>query len=167
MFVPSEPVLETIIRGSAVYLALFFMLRLFRRQTGSISPADLLVLLLIADAAQNAMADGYKSVTDGVILVGVIIAWECIVDWLAYHSPRWRSVLQREPLVLIDHGLIDHQHLRGELMTLDDLLAQLRQKGIDDPSLVKLSCLEGDGHISVILRNPSSVQDRDDQPSIE
>ena len=51
MFVPSQPILETIIRGSATYLSLFALLRLFRRQTGSLGPADLLVLLLIADAS--------------------------------------------------------------------------------------------------------------------
>lgn len=56
MFVPSAPVLETVIRGSCLYLATFGLLRIFRRQAGSIGPADLLVLLLIADAAQNGIA---------------------------------------------------------------------------------------------------------------
>jgi uncharacterized membrane protein YcaP (DUF421 family) len=58
-----------------MYLALFVMLRVFRRQTGSIGAADLLVLLLIADAAQNGMACDYKSVTDGLVLVATIVGW--------------------------------------------------------------------------------------------
>ena len=59
LFIPSVLVAETMIRSSCMYLALFAMLRFFRRQTGSIGAADLLVLLLIAGAAQNGMAGDY------------------------------------------------------------------------------------------------------------
>jgi len=100
MFVPNTPILETVIRGSVMYLSLFCLLRVFRRQTGSIGPADLLVLLLVADAAQNGMADEYKSITEGIVLVATIIGWEFLIDWLAYRVPllanlrkagRWSS----------------------------------------------------------------------------
>ena len=65
MFVPSQPILETVLRGTATYLSLFVLLRLFRRQTGSLGAADLLVLLLIADASQNAMAGEYRAIRTG------------------------------------------------------------------------------------------------------
>src|SRR5690349_18259136 len=90
MFVPSQPVLETVIRGTFTYLSLFFLLRVFRRQIGSIGPADLLVLLLIADASQNAMAGEYRSITDGLVLVVTIIGWEYVLDAAAFHFPRLR-----------------------------------------------------------------------------
>src|SRR5436190_23775389 len=73
LFIPSVPIAETVIRGSCMYLALFVMLRFFRRQTGSIGAADLLVLLLIADAAQNGMAGEYKSITDGIVRVAILV----------------------------------------------------------------------------------------------
>src|SRR5688572_15654883 len=79
MFVPSQPVLETMIRGSIMYLAIFALLRVFRRQAGSLGPADLLVLLLVADASQNAMASEYRSITDGLILVATIVGWESVL----------------------------------------------------------------------------------------
>ena len=156
MFVPSQPVLETIIRGSVTYLCLFILLRTFRRQTGSLAPADLLVLLLIADASQNAMANDYRSITDGLILVGTIMAWEFALDYLAYHVPSLGSLIERQPLKVIENGQVNRQHLKQELMSVEELLSQLRQKGVDDISLVKRSFIEGDGHISVITDERST-----------
>src|SRR5262245_22411292 len=86
MFVPCAPLLEAVIRGACMYLALFGMLRLFRRQTGGFGPADLLVLLLIADAAQNGLAGDYHSITDGILLVGTIVFWEYVLDWAGFRS---------------------------------------------------------------------------------
>jgi uncharacterized membrane protein YcaP (DUF421 family) len=150
LFVPSQSILETMIRGSCIYVAALAMLRLFRRQTGSLGPADLLVLLLIADAAQNGMAGEYRSITDGIILVATIIAWEYFLDWLSYRS-RWiEEMLEGSPVLLIKDGRIQHDNLRDELITIDDLLAQLRRKGIEQPEQVKHCFLEGDGHVSVI-----------------
>ena len=156
MFVPQNPILETIIRGSVMYLSMFCLLRVFRRQTGSIGPADLLVLLLIADAAQNGMADEYKSITEGVVLVATIMGWEYLIDWLSFRWPRIGKLVERPPLLLIRDGAIINSSLESELITMDDLLSQLRQKGVDDPASVALCFLEGDGHISVITTTPAN-----------
>lgn len=150
MFVPSQPVLETVIRGTCMYLAMFALLRLFRRQTGSIGPADLLVLILIADASQNGMAGDYRSVTDGLLLIVTIIFWEYTLDWLAFRS-RWiQAALERRPLLLIEKGQVRQDNLSRELITPDELLAHLRQNGVEDPSQVKCCYLEVDGHVSVV-----------------
>ena len=166
IFVPSQPVLETVLRGTCMYLALFALLRLFRRQTGSLGPADLLVLLLIADAAQNGMAADYRSVTDGILLVATIIGWEYVLDWLAFRVPRLRPWLERSPLVLVKDGQVNQESLRAELMTVEELMAQLRQKGVDDPSLVRISLLEGDGHVSVVTSQPTGVQSSDERRAL-
>lgn len=157
MFVPSQPVLETILRGSATYLSLLVLLRLFRRQTGSMGPADLLVLLLIADASQNAMAGEYRAITDGLILVGTIIAWEYAIDYFSYMIPGLGRFIDRQPLRLIINGKIQHENLQRELMSEDDLLSQLRQKGVSEVGLVKEAFIEGDGQISVITDERSTA----------
>jgi hypothetical protein len=69
VFLPSASVTEIFLRGTIVYLFLFFILRLLRREAGAIGISDLLLVVLIADAAQNAMSSDYKSITDGLILV--------------------------------------------------------------------------------------------------
>ncbi|OAI53454.1 hypothetical protein AYO47_00825 [Planctomyces sp. SCGC AG-212-M04] len=163
IFVPHVPLLETIIRGSVMYLTMFALLRVFRRQTGSLGPADLLVLLLIADAAQNGMADDYKSITEGIVLVGTIMGWEYLIDWLSYRMPLIGKYIERDPLMLICDGQILEKNLDREMITKDDLLSQLRQKGVDDPAKVACCCLEGDGHISVITFDRSSDVMQHDQ----
>lgn len=72
IFVPTMSVAEIFLRGTVIYLLLFGILRVLRREAGAISVGDLLVVVLVADAAQNAMAGDYKSITEGVLLVGTI-----------------------------------------------------------------------------------------------
>ena len=77
LFIPTHSVAEMVVRGTLMYLALFLILRfLMKRQGGSIGIADLLVIIIIADAAQNAFAKEYSSVTEGVVLVLTIIFWD-------------------------------------------------------------------------------------------
>jgi uncharacterized membrane protein YcaP (DUF421 family) len=84
LFAPTTPLLETLIRGSFIYLALFVLLRfVFRRESGAARISMLLLMVLLADAAQNAMADDYTSVTDGLLLVGTIMGWNYLLDWAA------------------------------------------------------------------------------------
>src|SRR4026207_1845920 len=89
MFIPSVSPLELVIRGSIMYLAILAAMRIFRRQAGSLNPADLSGVGLVADAAQNGMASEYKSVTDGLVLVGTIYAWNYLLDAAAF---RYRPI---------------------------------------------------------------------------
>ena len=92
VLVPSLGIAEVIVRGSLMYLGLFLIMRFMaRRQAGHFGPADLLVIVLIADAAQNGLGKDYQSVTEGLILVMTIVAWEYLLDWLAYRYPALRS----------------------------------------------------------------------------
>ena len=84
VFIPSLHIAEIILRGTIVYLFLFVLLRMLRRGAGAIGISDLLVVVLIADAAQNAMASEYKSITEGLILVTTIVGWDYFLDWLGY-----------------------------------------------------------------------------------
>ncbi len=165
MFVPSQPILETVLRGTATYLSLFVLLRLFRRQTGSLGPADLLVLLLIADASQNAMAGEYRAITDGLILVATIVAWEYALDYLSFHVPVIGKLIDRQPLPVIEHGKVNSANLRRELMSEDELMSQIRQKGVDDVKRVKQSFIEGDGHVSVITNEQAGPHQSSSKPS--
>jgi len=152
LFVPAHPI-ETIIRGSLTYLTLFLLMRfLLKRESGSIGTADLLMVVVIADAAQNAMAGDYKSITDGVILVVTIMFWNYAIDWLSYHSPTMRRVLQPKPLLLVKNGRMYKQNMRKELITKEELIAELRENGVEDLSEVKEARIEEDGHVSVIKK---------------
>ncbi len=83
-----------------MYHFLFFVLGTLRRQAGTISISDFLVIVLIADAAQNAMGSQYQSIKEGLILVTTIVFWDYFLDWLGYKFPFFDRLLRPSPLLL-------------------------------------------------------------------
>lgn len=152
MLVPTISLVEMFLRGTAVYLFLFFMLRVMRRGNDSLTVSDLLVTVLIADAAQNAMGSKYNSLTEGAVLIVAIMFWNYFFDWLAFHSPRARRLLYPQPLPLVTNGVMQRRNMRRELITAEELMSQLRQEGIENLDEVKSCRLEPEGNISVIKR---------------
>jgi uncharacterized membrane protein YcaP (DUF421 family) len=154
LLIPEQSILDVIIRGSIVYLMLFLCIRfLLRRRSGGIGLPDILVVVLLADAVQNAMGSDYKSVTEGAVLVFTILFWDYALDWVGHRIPWLRRFTRPAPLLLIKDGRLQRANMRQEMVTTEELLSQLRQQGIDDPAEVKMACLEGDGEISVVKRD--------------
>ena len=150
MFVPDQSILSMVIRGTIMYLGMFILLRIFRRQAGSVSIADLLLIVIIADAAQNGMAGEAKSITEALVLIGVIIFWDYLIDWLGFKSDIMSKVLEPQPVLMIKNGRIIRKDMNSELITEDELFSQLRQQGIEDISEVKECRLESNGEFSII-----------------
>lgn len=151
LFIPKESLLELFLRGTAMYLILLVALRvLVRRHVGSMSLMDLLLMVLIADAAQNAMASEYKSLTEGFVLCGTLIGWNFFLDWLAYRFPTFEKLLEPSPLPVIRNGQFQRRNMRQEFITEDELRSQLRQHDIEDVTQVRLAFLEPDGGLSVV-----------------
>jgi|RhiMethySRZTD1v2_1073278.scaffolds.fasta_scaffold1288294_2 uncharacterized membrane protein YcaP (DUF421 family) len=156
LLVPTVSLLELVARGSVMYLAILAALRLFRREAGALGTADLLVIVLVADAAQNAMASQYGSITEGIVLVATIFVWNYLLDWLAFRY-RWvHRLLHPAPLALIEDGHIRPRNLRSEMLTLADLKEQLREQGVENIGQVKRCYLEADGRLSVVRVTPDS-----------
>lgn len=159
LFIPSVSVVELILRGSLVYLALFALLRfVLKRVTSTLNIGDLLMIVLIADAAQNAMSAGYTSVTDGIILVSTIIFWSYALDWLGYRFPGFQKFLHPPPLPLVRDGQMLARNMRHELITVDELMSHLREQGVKDLREVKSASMEGDGRISVVKRDEGETR---------
>ncbi|MGH9897351.1 MAG: DUF421 domain-containing protein [Pyrinomonadaceae bacterium] len=157
LLVPSGSLLEIVIRGSVVYLVLFLILRfLLKRDVGSVGIPDLIFVVIIADATQNAMAGEYKSLTEGLTLAGTIFFWNFLLDWLGYKFPFFEKILRPAPKLLISHGQILYRNMRQTMITEDELWSQLRQQGIDKLNEVKVAIMEGDGRISVIKNDGHS-----------
>jgi uncharacterized membrane protein YcaP (DUF421 family) len=151
IFLPDTSLLEIILRGSVMYIALFAMLRIIlKRQTGTLGMTDLLLITLLADASQNAMAGEYKSIPDGIVLVATIIFWNYLFDWLSFKSEWFARLIEPSPLPLIKNGSMLRRNMRQELITEDELMMQLRQQGLDEVSEVKEAYIESDGRISII-----------------
>jgi uncharacterized membrane protein YcaP (DUF421 family) len=158
LFSMNIPAWQLMLRGSVMYWVLFLMLRfVMRREVGGVGIADILVLVLLADASQNAMAGEYTTISEGVVLVATIVGWNVLFDWLAFRFRWFARFVEPPPVTLIRNGRVLHRNLRREFVTFDELTAQLRTKGIDDISAVKRACMEGDGEISIVT-NDSAKQ---------
>lgn len=155
---------ELMLRGTLVYWFLFVLFRfVLRRDSGSIGLADILVIVLIADAAQNGMSGEYKSIGEAFLLIGTIAGWNYWIDWMSFRFPRFARFAEARVVPLIRHGRILRANLRYEMLTEDELASQLRQSGIDDLKDVKQAMLEPDGHLSVIRYSPEEIGKRKDR----
>lgn len=147
---------ELVVRGTAVYLFLFLIFRfILHRDVGAVGIADLLVLVIIADASQNAMASNYESIADGVVLVSTIVFWNYLFDFLSFRFKRFRRFSEPEPLCIIKDGVKLARNMRREYLTDDELLSMLREHGVESAEEVKHAYLETDGKLSVILKKES------------
>lgn len=153
---PGTPLLEIIVRGTVIYLSLIFLMRvILSRFVGSIGVTDLLLVVLIADAAQNGMGDDYRSLPDGIVLVCTLLFWNYVLEWLSFHFPFFERLIQSPPVILVRDGRMLRKNMRRELITEEDLMTQLRLQGVEEVNEVKKACLEGDGKISVIQKKSS------------
>lgn len=143
--------LELVVRGTAMYWALFLIFRfVLRRDVGAVGIADILLLVLIADAAQNAMSGGYQTITEGLILVATIVCWNWLFDWASFHSRRIAKLAVPPALVLVRHGTLVARNLRMEHLTPEEVMSKLRTHGVEKLADVKIARLEPDGEVTVI-----------------
>jgi uncharacterized membrane protein YcaP (DUF421 family) len=158
---PDVSLWEIFIRGTATYLFLYFLLRFaVKRQLGATGVGDLLVVVLIADAVQNAMSAEYKGVGAGLFLVLVIVAWAIAIEAAAYKWPRFARMVKPGSLPLVKNGEMLRRNMRRELITEEDLRAQLRHHGVHDLAEVRQARMEGDGQLSVVLDGDSPDQQK-------
>jgi len=156
LFEVHVPVLELVLRGTLVYWLLFLIFRfLLRRDVGAVGIADILLLVIVADAAQNAMSGGYDTFTEGAVLVLTIVGWNWLLDVLSFHFVAIRRFATPGRLLLVSKGKAHRRNMRREFITMDELREKLREQGIEKLSDVKAAYLEGDGEISVIRSSES------------
>jgi uncharacterized membrane protein YcaP (DUF421 family) len=161
LFQVHVPVPELMLRGTLVYWLLFCIFRfVLRRDVGAVGIADILLLVLVADAAQNAMSGGYDTFAEGAILVLTIVGWNWLLDMLSYRFAAVRRFATPARLTLIKGGVLQRRNLRREYITLEELHEKLREQGIEKVSEVKAAFLEGDGQISVIRNDGSDTGKR-------
>ncbi len=151
VLMPTNSLLELVVRGTIMYFVLFGLLRfVLKRQAGGIGTTDVLVIVLLAEVAGRGFTTEYKSVVEATVLVCTILFWSYVLDWASHRFPSVERVLRAPPLLLVENGKMLRKNMRAELVTKDELMAQLREAGVEDCSQVKRACMEADGMISVI-----------------
>lgn len=148
------PWYELIARGLIIYSLLLVLLRLTgKRQIGQLSPFDLLLLLIISNAVQNAMNGGDNSVTAGAILAGTLIGLNYAVGYLSYRSPKLGAIIEGRPVVLLRDGQVIQKEMNDAQLTEGELMAALHEAGLEGPGEARLVILENTGRISVVPKD--------------
>jgi len=144
-----------------VYGALLAGLRLAgKRELGQMTPFDLVVILLIANAVQNAMVGSDTSVSGGLIAAGVLIAINFVVAASRERVPFMRRALEGSPTLLIHDGQFIDANLRKERVDRDEVMTAIREHGIDHVDQVASAVLEIDGSISIVPKTEEFVRSR-------
>src|SRR5919112_3492912 len=103
-----------------------------RGAVASASLTDLLVLVLISTAVQNAVAADYTSITDGIILALIVVIWSYAVDWLSYRFRPMRRFAFPRSVKLVQDGKLLRENMKRELIVAEQIYSVRRQQGIED-----------------------------------
>jgi uncharacterized membrane protein YcaP (DUF421 family) len=145
------PAWNIALRATAVYLVILLGLRLAgKREIGQMTVFDLVVLLLLANAVQNAMVGPDTSLVGGLLAAAVLLVLNAIVARLRLRWRRIRQLVEGTPTVLVLHGEEIEGHVKREGLDHETLEAAFREHGVASIKDVEMAVLEIDGSISVV-----------------
>lgn len=156
MFHLPVPILEKILRPVVVYIFLVACLRIFgKRELAQLNPFDLVVLLTLSNAVQNAIIGEDNSITGGVIGAFSLLAINWIVVRLLFRHASVNKALEGTETVLIEKGRVDQQALKRETLSEMELMTAIRRQGLSDFSEVEKCVLEPNGTFYIEATKPS------------
>jgi uncharacterized membrane protein YcaP (DUF421 family) len=154
-----NPILDVVLRSLCVYLFMVIAIRLFgKNQLSQLNAGDVVLLLLISNAVQNAMVGENTSLQGGLIAALVLFIANFIVKRFMFSNRKFESFLEDDPVILVKDGKMDEQALNRVKISRSELDEAVREHGVDGIENVKLSVLEVDGNISVISEDEHSKQ---------
>ncbi|PSN19024.1 DUF421 domain-containing protein [filamentous cyanobacterium CCP5] len=150
LWIPDVSVLEKIIRPILVYGFLLIALRLGgKRELGQLTGFDLVVLLMLSNAVQNAIIGDDNSVSGGFIGAATLLITNYLVVRLVYRHPKVQQLIEGKPALLLLDGCMIPEHLDKELISEAELRTVLRRQGFEDLAEIKAAILETSGSITI------------------
>jgi uncharacterized membrane protein YcaP (DUF421 family) len=148
--------MDIALRAVFLYAFIVFVMRVIgRRELSSMTPFDLILLIVLGDAIQQGLTQDDYSVTGAVIAVATIATMQVFTSYLSFRSKRARRVFEGDPIVVVDHGELVASNLNRERMTEDEVLEEARQQQIGSLDEVDWAILESNGSISFIKKGSS------------
>lgn len=146
--------LDVILRSAVIYIFIIIAIRIFgKREISQLSIFDLVFILLLSNAVQNAMVGEQTTLLSGILAAGTLFAVNKILSSITYRSPKVNKWLEGSPLMLIYHGKILKKHLQQAMLPEEELEQAIREHGVRDASDVDLAVLETDGNISILSKD--------------
>lgn len=167
LFTTAVPYWDIVLRTAVIYFFVLAGIRISgKRELGQLSMFDFVLLLVISNAVQNAMTGGDNSLGGGVVSALTLFVLNTIVSRLTQRSAGARRLLEGEATVIVHHGEIARANAAREGLTDDEIMAALREHGLEDLKQVGLAVLEIDGSISVIPAGTLTGHDGAPAPTV-
>ena len=146
--------LDVSLRSLAVYVFMFAAIRIFgKTQLSQLNAGDIVLLLLISNAVQNAMVGSDVSLQGGLVAALVLFSANFVVKKIIFKNPKIKSLIESDPVVLVKDGIVDNVTMKKEDIGFDELEEAVREHGVEQIADVKLAVLEVDGNISVVSQD--------------
>jgi len=143
--------MDIVVRGVVLYVFVVFLLRVIgRRELSSLSAIDLVLLIVLGDAIQQGLTQDDYSVTGALIAVSTIALMQLGSSYLSFRSSRMRTVLEGDPMVVVQDGKPVARNLRRLRMTTDELAEEARGQGSASLNEVRWAIAEASGTVSFI-----------------
>lgn len=147
-------ILEIVVRSVIIYLFIIIAIRISgKKELAQISVIDLVFILLISNAVQNAMVGSDNSLSGGIIAAGSLFLVNIILKFITYRFKKAKGFIEGEPVLLIHNGKLIRNNLNKEKISIDELEAAVREHGVAKIEDVDFAILENDGNISIISDN--------------
>jgi uncharacterized membrane protein YcaP (DUF421 family) len=148
--------MDIVLRGCVIFVFLYVLMRVIgRRELSSLEPFDLILLVVLGDAVQQGLTQDDYSLTGAILAIGTIAMLQLAVSFTNFKFPKLRSILDGEPIVVVQDGKPIDKNLRRERVTLDDLAAAMRKQGIGSLDDVQWAVMETSGVISFLKKSDS------------
>jgi len=148
--------MDIALRATVLYLFILLVTRVIgRRELSSLSPLDLILLIVLGDAIQQGLTQDDYSVTGAFIAVATIASLQVLTSYVSFRSGRARKVLEGLPIVIVEDGKIVQENLKRERMTEDEVAEEMRMQQIGSFSEVQWGILESNGSISFVQKSSS------------
>src|SRR4051812_17091738 len=145
--------MDIVLRAAFAYAFILFLMRVVgRRELSSMEPSDLILLVVIGDLVQNGVTQSDYSMTGVVLAVSTFGLLAVATSYLVFRSRRAQSVIEGEPLIIVQDGKPIEKNLRGERMTVDEVMEEARGQKIESLDKIKWAVLETTGQITFIER---------------
>lgn len=152
LFALETPLIALCARGAVLYGVILVLLRVMPRRTGGeLATMDLILLLLITEAASHSLGD-FTSLGDGAVLITFIMVLNYALNALSYRFKWIERLVSTRPIQIVRDGRLLRRNMRKEYLTEEELLSYLRKNGVDDLAKVKSAFIEGEGQITMVKR---------------
>lgn len=150
--------METIVRVAIVYFVVILGLRIAGKRTfGELTPVDLVVLMLIPEFFQQAIAREDFSMTNALIAVSTLLLLAMLMEILTYRFPRIGRVVNGGPVTVVSHGHLRSDRLDRERLAPDEILDSMHRAGLERMDQVKWAVLYPDGTVAVVPWHPTET----------